>query len=102
KTIADFVPESEMLSYLEAILRVYNEQGRRDNKYKARIKILVEDTGTEEFKRLVEEEYEAVRAGFIDVPAEEVARIRQFFAPPPLPVLSDEDAGLDALAAADF
>ncbi|WCL55022.1 nitrite/sulfite reductase [Gimibacter soli] len=102
KTIANFVPESEMLSYLEAILRVYNEQGRRDNKYKARIKILVEDTGTEEFKRLVEEEYEAIRAGFIDVPAEEVARIRQFFAPPPLPVLADEDAGLDALAAADF
>ncbi|WP_308911438.1 nitrite/sulfite reductase [Pseudokordiimonas caeni] len=102
KTIADFVPESEMLSYLEAILRVYNEQGRRDNKYKARIKILVEDTGTEEFKRLVEEEYEAIRASFIDVPAEEVVRIRQFFAPPPLPVLADEDAGLDALAAADF
>ncbi|NVJ69682.1 MAG: nitrite/sulfite reductase, partial [Alphaproteobacteria bacterium] len=51
KTIRDFLPEADLLSYLEAILRVYNEQGRRDNKYKARIKILVDALGADEYAR---------------------------------------------------
>ncbi|KAK0318709.1 hypothetical protein LTR94_038752, partial [Friedmanniomyces endolithicus] len=53
--IRDFVPEEEIVSYLEACLRVYNRYGRRDNKYKARIKILVHEIGVEDYKRQVEE-----------------------------------------------
>ncbi|MGE4219090.1 MAG: nitrite/sulfite reductase [Alphaproteobacteria bacterium] len=82
-TIRDFVPAVDLLSYLEAILRVYNLHGRRDNKYKARIKILVHDLGAAEFTRLVEAEWAAIRHGALTLPAAEVARIRAFFAPPP-------------------
>ncbi|MBT8005176.1 MAG: nitrite/sulfite reductase [Rhodospirillales bacterium] len=55
ETIREFLPKEHLLSYLEAVLRVYNQLGRRDNKYKARIKILLAETGAEEFTRLVEE-----------------------------------------------
>ena len=82
-TIRDFVPAPELLSYLEAILRIYNLHGRRDNKYKARIKILVHDLGAAEFTRLVEAEWAAIRDGALTLPVEEIARIRAFFAPPP-------------------
>jgi sulfite reductase (NADPH) hemoprotein beta-component len=80
--IRGFVPKAEILSYLEACLRVYNRYGRRDNIYKARIKILVRDLGPEEFSRQVEEEWPQIRATGVDVPAAEEARIRAFFAPP--------------------
>ncbi|MBV1901632.1 MAG: nitrite/sulfite reductase [Kordiimonadaceae bacterium] len=102
KTVREFLPEADFLSYMEAILRVYNEHGRRDNKYKARIKILVEATGTEEFTRQVEEEWAKIKHIPIDVPAEEIARITSFFSPPPLPVLADEDEGVNTLAAKNF
>ncbi len=102
KTISDFVAEADILSYLEAVLRVYNEQGRRDNKYKARIKILAEDLGAEEYARQTNEEWERIKENAIDVPADEVARIKAFFAAPPLPVLPDEVPELDALAAENF
>ncbi len=102
KTINDFVAEADILSYLEAILRVYNEQGRRDNKYKARIKILVEDLGAEEYARQTNEEWARIKDQPIDVPAEEVARIRAFFAPPPLPVLSDDVPAVEELARKNF
>ena len=81
-TIRDFLPKQHLLSYLEAILRVYNQLGRRDNLYKARIKILVKETGAEEFTRLVEEEWEHIRDGALVLPAEEIARIESYFAPP--------------------
>jgi sulfite reductase (NADPH) hemoprotein beta-component len=81
--IKPFVLRSELLSYLEACLRVYNLHGRRDNIYKARIKILVRDLGPEEYGRQVEEMWEQTRASGVDVPAAEEARIRSFFAPPP-------------------
>ena len=61
KTIRPFLPKPHLLSYLEAILRVYNEYGRRDNMFKARIKILVHEIGVEEFRRRVEEEWEQLR-----------------------------------------
>ena len=77
-----FLPRHDLLSYLEAILRVYNQFGRRDNKYKARIKILVQETGIEEFSRMVEEEWRHLRDGCLAVPDDEIARFRQFFAPP--------------------
>jgi sulfite reductase (NADPH) hemoprotein beta-component len=83
KTIRDFLPKRELLSYLEAILRTYNRLGRRDNKYKARIKILVDDLGAEGFRRLVDEEWSRIRGGALDLPADEIARIETDFAPPP-------------------
>jgi sulfite reductase (NADPH) hemoprotein beta-component len=82
KTIRSFLPKQHLLSYLEAILRVYNQLGRRDNIYKARIKILVNSVGAEEFARLVEEEWAHIKDGSLALPAEEVARITDYFAPP--------------------
>ena len=102
KTIRDYLPEADLLSYLEAILRVYNEQGRRDNKYKARIKILVDALGADTFAALVEEEWQKIKAHTIDVPADEIARIKAFFAPAPLEVLSNDVPEVDELAANDF
>ncbi|MBU2015808.1 MAG: nitrite/sulfite reductase, partial [Alphaproteobacteria bacterium] len=80
--IRDFVAEDEIISYLEACLRVYNRYGRRDNKYKARIKILVHEIGVEEYKRQVEEEFAHMRTLGLNPPVEELARIRDFFAAP--------------------
>ena len=68
KTIKDFVAEKHLLSYLEAIMRVYNQLGRRDNIYKARIKILVHERGIEEFARLVEEEWDQIKDSTLDLP----------------------------------
>ena len=82
KTIRSFLPKQHLLSYLEAILRVYNQLGRRDNIYKARIKILVNSVGAEEFARMVEEEWAHIKDGALALPAEEVARITDYFAPP--------------------
>jgi sulfite reductase (NADPH) hemoprotein beta-component len=92
-TIRGFLPKQHLLSYLEAVLRVYNLLGRRDNLYKARIKILVAATGTQEFARLVEEEWGRIRGGALTLPAEEVDRIQRYFAPPQyehLPAISTE------------
>jgi sulfite reductase (NADPH) hemoprotein beta-component len=80
--IRDFVPEDEIISYLEACLRVYNRYGRRDNKYKARIKILVHELGVDEYKRQVEEEYAHMKQLGLNPPTEELDRIRPFFANP--------------------
>ncbi len=81
-TIREFLPKQHLLSYLEAILRVYNQLGRRDNLFKARIKILVKETGAAEFTRMVEEEWRRIRDGALALPAEEIARIEAYFAPP--------------------
>ena len=82
--IREFLPQRELLAYLTAILRVYNMHGRRDNIYKARIKILVEALGADEFRRQVEAEYaEIAKDGGLTLPEEEIARIRSFFPPPP-------------------
>jgi len=80
--IKTFVPLADLLSYLEACLRVYNRHGRRDNIYKARIKILVGDLGPEEYARQVEEEFVAVKALGIDPPQAEFDRIAAYFADP--------------------
>ena len=69
KKIRDDLPEADLLSYLEAILRVYNLHGRRDNNYKARIKILVHEIGAEAFAREVEEEWQRIRDGALKLPA---------------------------------
>lgn len=81
--VNEFVPEAEILDYLEAVMRVYNRHGRRDNKYKARIKILVSELGPEEFTRQVNEEYAAQKAHEkIDLPQAEIDRIHAYFSPP--------------------
>ena len=82
KKIRDELPEEDLLSYLEAILRVYNLQGRRDNKYKARIKILVHEIGAEAFSAQVEEEWQRIRDGALKLPEAEIRRIDAYFAPP--------------------
>ena len=81
--IRAFLPKAELLSYLEAILRVYNRHGRRDNIYKARIKILVREIGAEEFTRQVEAEWALLRNEGVNLPEAEMSRIQKFFAPPP-------------------
>lgn len=81
--IKDFVPLDRLLTYLEACLRVYNRYGRRDNMYKARIKILVHEIGADEYRRQVEEEFEAIKGLDLDPPRAEFDRIAAFFAPPP-------------------
>jgi len=83
KVIREFLPQADLLAYLEAILRVYNRHGRRDNIHKARIKILVRALGVEEFRRQVEQEFEASREFAPRLSAAEVDRMRRFFEPPP-------------------
>jgi sulfite reductase (NADPH) hemoprotein beta-component len=85
KKLRDFLPESELLAYVTAIMRVYNLEGRRDNKYKARIKILVHETGEAELSRRVEAEYEALEGGELTLPKADIAAIAAYFAPPELP-----------------
>jgi len=80
--IREFIPVDQYMSYCEAILRVYNRYGRRDNIYKARIKILVHELGAEEFTRQVEAEWLEVRGLGLDAPAAEFARVAAQFAPP--------------------
>jgi sulfite reductase (NADPH) hemoprotein beta-component len=80
-TIRERLPARHLLSYLQAILRVYNRLGRRDNIWKARIKVLVATLGAEEFARQVDEEWEASDKDAVDLPDTELARIRAAFAP---------------------
>lgn len=82
--IKDFVPLDDLLSYAEACLRVYNRYGRRDNIYKARIKILIHELGADEYRRQVEEEFAHVKSLGIDPPKAEFDRIAAQFAIPPL------------------
>jgi sulfite reductase (NADPH) hemoprotein beta-component len=80
--IRDFVPLDQMITYAEAALRVYNRYGRRDNKYKARIKILVHELGAAEYTRQVEEEFAHMLSVGVEPPTEELARIAEYFADP--------------------
>ena len=94
--ISSFVPHEHLLSYLESILRVYNLHGRRDNIYKARIKILVNALGIDEMRRQVEAEWANIDKASIDLPPEELARIRGRFAPIDLAPASIRVASIDA------
>ncbi|ANM10506.1 MULTISPECIES: nitrite/sulfite reductase [unclassified Rhizobium] len=85
KLIRDFLPEEDLLSYTTAIVRVYNLHGRRDNKYKARIKILVHETGAEELTRQVEAEFASLRDSELKLPEQDVEAIAAYFALPDLP-----------------
>jgi sulfite reductase (NADPH) hemoprotein beta-component len=97
RVIREFLPKKHFLSYIESILRVYNLFGRRDNKFKARIKILVTALGVDEFRRRVEEDWEASRTPELELPDEEIARVAAYFTPPPyesLPASTTHVAGL--------
>ena len=99
QVVRDFLPREHLLSYLEAILRVYNLEGRRDNLTKARIKILVKSLGIEEFRRRVEAEWELIRDTGLRVSDAEVARMRGFFGAPAYRTLADTDPAQDKDAA---
>ncbi len=100
-TIRSFLPEENLLSYLEAVLRVYNLSGRRDNKYKARIKILLNAEGPEEFARLVEAEWAQIKDNGIDLLRAEISRIQNYFAPPPFEKLAVESVEMNEQRAVD-
>jgi sulfite reductase (NADPH) hemoprotein beta-component len=90
--IKDFVPWQHVLTYIQAIMRVYNEHGRRDNKHKARIKILVKAIGVEEFTRQVEAEWADLQDNPETLTREELDRVSAWFAPPAYARLDDTDA----------
>jgi sulfite reductase (NADPH) hemoprotein beta-component len=99
--IREFLPKGDLLAYLEAIMRVYNLYGRRDNKYKARIKILVHEEGAGKIRDAVEAEF--VRAGGLQVQPDEaeLSRINAYFAPPAYARLTDRSQRLEAALASD-
>ncbi|MFI4913825.1 MAG: nitrite/sulfite reductase [Steroidobacterales bacterium] len=97
--IRPYLPPADLLAYLEAILRVYNRYGRRDNIHKARIKILMRALGVEEFTRQVEAEFEANREFAPRLEAAAVERMRGFFTPPPYELLDSIDVESKADAA---
>ena len=98
-TVREFLPKADLLPYVEAILSVYNMLGRRDNKYKARIKITVHETGVEEMTRLIEERFAQIRPQFGGHDQALLAEIEAAFAPP---VFRDAPTGAyDAFHAAD-
>ena len=91
----DFLPWQHMLSYIEAVMRVYNQYGRRDNIYKARIKILLKALGVEEFSRQVEAEWADIKDGTSTLTVEELDRVAAFFTPPVYQSLPAQDAAVE-------
>ncbi len=90
--IGESIQAPDLLAYLEATMRVYNEHGRRDNIYKARIKILVHQIGAEEMRRQVSAEFAEIKTqGALALPQDEIDRIKAYFAPPAFETLADED-----------
>ncbi len=94
KEIFDFVEKKHLLTALEAILRVYNREGRRDNKYKARIKILVRETGVDEFKKKVIQEWALIKDSSLTLTDEEIDRCQKFFDAPNYQKLGNSPAQL--------
>ncbi|MBQ0724504.1 MAG: nitrite/sulfite reductase, partial [Cycloclasticus sp.] len=92
QTIASFIAEEDILSYAEAILRTYNRFGRRDNKYKARIKILVRETGLDKFTQQVNNEWQAIREGSLKLSQDEIQRVKRFFAPLSYQTINNDNA----------
>lgn len=94
KVICEFLPWQHVMTYIEAILRVYNQYGRRDNIYKARIKILVKALGIEEFKRQVEAEWAALKDGPGTLTREELERVSSYFTAPAYENIAGDDPAL--------
>ncbi|MGI9400206.1 MAG: nitrite/sulfite reductase [Rhizobiaceae bacterium] len=101
KNVREFLPEQDLIAYTEAILRVYNLYGRRDNKYKARIKILVHETGIDVLRKDIEAEFERIRDGVLHLPKADIEAIDSYFAPPQYIDLPDFTAELDKARQAD-
>jgi len=101
QTIRTWLAPEHLLTYVEAILRVYNMLGRRDNIHKARIKIIVNQMGIDAYRELVDKEFELTKNGQLKVPDEEIERIRAYFAPPKYEKLRDSTPQLDARRKAD-
>jgi sulfite reductase (NADPH) hemoprotein beta-component len=99
--IREFLPRGELLNYLDAMLRVYNLHGRRDNKYKARIKILIRDLTPAGYTEQVEAEWRHLKGGPAVVPEEEFERLARFFAPQGYETLPSESAILQRQLAAN-
>ncbi len=91
KTIRPFLEKKHLLSYLEAILRIYNLHGRRDNKYKARIKILVKETGVDKFTEMVEAEWLRIK-DHMELSDQRIEQIKSYFAPPAYEPDADQDS----------
>jgi sulfite reductase (NADPH) hemoprotein beta-component len=102
KVIRPFLPKDDLISYMEAILRVYNAYGRRDNIYKARVKILVHDLGAERFAAAVEEEWRAIKDGYLKLDPAFLADIRARFIYPQYETLHDEPDTLKAALRSDL
>lgn len=100
-SIRKFLPKQHLLSYLDAILRVYNRFGNRDNKYKARIKILVKAWTPEVFAQRVEEEWEHIKDGLSTLTDSEFARVKSFFPLPEYKVIDGADSAKKLAATAD-
>ena len=101
KTIRAFLPKDELLAYLEAVLRVYNRYGRRDNIYKARIKILVHEIGVEKMREEVEAEFASTKDSALKLDPRTIEAIAGQFAPPPLPHRSAMAGAVEALKIED-
>ncbi|MGB7368176.1 MAG: nitrite/sulfite reductase [Methylovirgula sp.] len=99
--IRDFLPKADLLAYTAAVLRIYNLEGRRDNKFKARIKILVHEKGAEAIRSEVEEEFARNPEPAILLPQDEIDRIRAYFALPALPARPPRSAAFAARRAKD-
>ncbi len=96
KTIREFLPVGDLLAYVEAILRVYNQLGRRDNKYKARIKIMVHELGIDAVRDMVEDEWSAIRDSGLHLSTRRIEEMRRHFLPPRFEDLAEFDASLQA------
>ena len=101
KVLRDFLPKEHLLSYVESILRVYNRFGRRDNRYKARIKILVDALGLDDFRARVEHDWQHTRDGVLRLTEAELARVGKHFEPPPYESFASSDSRLRSLELGD-
>jgi len=101
QTIRKWLAPHDLLSYVEAILRVYNMQGRRDNIHKARIKIIVHQMGIDKYRELVDKEWELTKNGALKVPDDEIERIKAYFAAPAYERIPDLTAELAAARKGD-
>lgn len=102
QVIREFLPWQHLLSYLDAILRIYNQEGRRDNKFKARIKILVKELGAQRFGEKVEAEWLYGKDGPATLTQAEVDRCKSFFTEPAYETLDDHDAAVATLSSSDL
>ena len=99
--IREFLPREDLLTYCEAVLRVYNLYGDRKNKFKARIKITLKTLGADEFTRRVEEEWERIRETGLKLTQAEIDRVKAYFVDPPYDATAAQRADISAQVAAD-